>query len=235
MNKLLPYKYLTPLAMFYISIMICADLLVNKPIQMPFGHTTAATFIFPIWFVLNDIIAEVYGYKTCRTILWTGFFIQFIFNSLCYVAINLPSPTSWANQSAFDLLLGDLFRIALGTLAAYLIGGYINIYLITKWKAIMSGRHFWLRSIGSSTIGEAFYSGLNVWVILLGLMPLSEIWAIMFWSYLLKVVYTIILAYPAMILVQILKNKEDIDIYDLDEKNFNPFRAHKINISGNAP
>jgi uncharacterized PurR-regulated membrane protein YhhQ (DUF165 family) len=78
----------------------------------------------------------------------------------------------------------------------------------------MSGRYFWLRSIGSSGIGEALYSALNVWVILIGSMPLSQIPMIMFWSFLIKLLYTILMAYPAMMIVEFLKKTEGVDIYD---------------------
>lgn len=194
--------------MAYISIMICADLLVNKPVTMIYGYTTAATLIFPFWFIINDVIAEVYGYKLCRNILWAAFAIQLSFDLICYLAIHLPSPFDWKNQAAFDLVLGHLIRIAIGTLSAYAIGGLINIHLLTKWKALMSGRYFLLRCIGSSTIGEAFYSALNVWAILLGSLPASKIAMIMCWSYLLKIFFTSIMAYPAMLLVRFLKSSE---------------------------
>ena len=208
------YKYLPFLAMAYISIMICSDLLVNKRVSMVYGYTTAATLIFPFWFIINDVIAEVYGYKLCRNILLAAFAIQLFFDLICYLAIHLPSPSDWKNQAAFDLVLGHLIRIAVGTLSAYVIGGLINIHLLTKWKALMSGKHFLLRCIGSSAIAEAFYSALNVWAILLGSLPASKIAMIMCWSYTLKIVFTLVMAYPAMLLVRFLKNAEGVDAYD---------------------
>jgi uncharacterized integral membrane protein (TIGR00697 family) len=210
MNTLNQQKCIIPISMFYISIMICSDLLVNKPVVMFKGYTTAATLVFPLWFILNDIIAEVYGYKTCRKIMWIGFITEIIFNMFCYVGSHLPSPADWNNQPAFDLILAPLMRITLGTFVAFIISGYINIYLLTKWKALMSGKHFWLRSIGSSTIGEIIYSILVVWIILLGTMETSKILMIMLWSFSIKVIYTIVMAYPAALVVQVIKRIEGI-------------------------
>lgn len=198
--------------MVYTCVMIFSDLLVNKPISMYFGYTTAATLLFPMWFVLNDIIAEVYGYKVCRRILLTGFITQLVFNLICNFMINLPSPSDWHDQAAFDLVLGHLLRIALATFAAFIISGFINIRLLTKWKILMSGKHFVLRSIGSSAIGEGLYSVLNVWVILLGSTPVEKIFSIIFWSYFIKLTYTIVLAYPAALVVQLIKRIDGIDV-----------------------
>lgn len=217
------YKCIIALAMIYMSVMIGSDLLVNKPVSMFFGHTTAATLVFPIWFLLNDIIAEVYGYRVCWRIIWTGFTVQLFFNLICNWAIHLPSPIDWHQQAAFDYIIGPLLRIAFSTLVIFLISGFINIRLLIKWKVLMSGKHFWLRSIGSSIIGEAIYSGLNVWLILLGSMSISKILMIMFWSFSIKIIYTILMVYPAAIVVHILKKIESIDVYDYDVC-LNPFK-----------
>lgn len=87
---------------------------------------------------------------------------------------------------------------------------------------LISGKHFWLRSIGSSVIAEAIYSVSNVWIVFIGIIPLSKIPIIIFWSFTLKVMSTILLAYPASIIVQIIKKLDDIDFYDY-ELSLNPF------------
>jgi uncharacterized integral membrane protein (TIGR00697 family) len=216
-------KGLISLTMVYMSVMICSDLLVYKPVSMWLGYTTAATLIFPLWFVLNDIIAEIYGYAQCRNIMLTGFTVQLIFYSVCYLAIHLPSPPDWKFQSAYNYILSPLLKISISTFFAFVISGIINIRLITKWKILLMGRFFWLRSIGASTISEALYSFLNAWLILYGAVPLVKIPGIILWSYLLKTAYTIIMAYPATILVELIRKIDHIDII-LENELKNPFK-----------
>lgn len=224
MNNQSQFKCIIPLSMTYIGVMTFSELFVNKFVSMPLGYTTAATFIFPIWFILNDIISEVYGCKICWRMIWLGFTILLIFNFISFGLAKLPPPTSsWHNQTAYNFIFNPLVRIELSTFFAFMISGFINIRLLTKWKALMSGKYFWLRSIGSSGIAEAIYSVANVWVVFIGLIPSSKIPIIIFWSFVLKIIYTIILAYPASILVQLIKKIDGIDVYDY-EPYFNPFK-----------
>jgi hypothetical protein len=215
---------LTTLSMFYICIMISSELLVSKPVNMPIGITTAATFIFPLWFILNDIIAEVYGYKECRYFLLLGFSITFIFNLICFYFIKLPSPIDWKYQPYLDFTYGSLLRIEMSTFIAFMVSGFINIRLLTKWKILMSGKYFWLRSVGSSAVAEIIYSSINVLVVFLGKLPISHIPIIMFWSYILKLLYTLILAYPAMLIVQLIKKIDKVDVYDSPESLIPTFK-----------
>lgn len=227
-KSITPFKYtcLIPLIMIYMSIMIFSALLVKKPVSMPYGYTTAATLIFPLWFLMNDILAELYGYKLCKNILWTGFIIQIFFNSISYLLIHLPSPNFWHNQSAFNYIINPLIEINLSTLSAFVISGYINIYLITKWKILLRGKYFWLRSIGSSIVGEFFYAILNVIFCVFMVMPEFQSSNIILWSFFLKVIYIVFLAYPASITVNIIKRIDGIEDFYYD---FNPF-ASKVKV-----
>jgi hypothetical protein len=102
------YKHLLFISMLYLAVMLCSAVLIYKPIAMKFGYASAATLTFPLWFVLSDIIAEVYGFQLSRKILWSGFFCQFIFSLGCFLLIHTPSPELWREQPAFDLVLGHL-------------------------------------------------------------------------------------------------------------------------------
>ena len=115
--------------------------------------------------------------------------------------------------------------IEISTLFVYLISSYANIRLLTKWKILTRGKYFWLRSVGSSSIGETIYSSLNIWLILFGSLEFTKLPQLIFWSFSLKILYTVILAYPASVLVQIIK-KIDGDNYD--NWSFNPFAKDKM-------
>ncbi|SRR5579883_525493 len=220
-----------PLTMAYMSVMIFSDLLVYKNIEMGYGYTTGATFVFPLWFILNDIVAEVYGPKVCWKMIWTGYIIQLFFNSLVYIVIHLPSPPGWCSQESFNLILGHLIWIELSTLIIYFISINVNIRLLTKWKILTRGKYFWLRSVGSSSIGEAIYSSLNIWLVLYGHLELSRLPQLIFWSFFLKISYTVILAYPATVVVKIIKK---IDGDDLNDLEFNPFINQEMDALTNA-
>ncbi len=222
-----------PLVMAYIAIMISSELFVNKSINMPWGYTTAATLIFPFWFILNDIFAEVYGYKLALKIIRMGFIIQLIFNVICYYLSNFSSPVYWHHDAEYHFMFNSLIRIELSTFCAFIVSGYVNIRLLTKWKVLMAGKHFWLRSIGSSIIAECIYSICNVMAVFFGLISFSNIPIIIFWSFFLKVIFTILFAYPAVLVVNLIKKIDNIDIYD-DGLSFNPFKINLIKENSHA-
>src|SRR3990167_5825284 len=144
MNK--PYRYLPFLVMLYMTIITSVSVLSNKIVVIAGHITMAGTLFIPFWFILSDIITEIYGYKISRKIIWLAFFCNFIFSILCLIALAIPSPHFWHGQSAYELVLGDLMRITASGLIAYVISGMLNIYLLVKWKFLLKGRYFWFRS-----------------------------------------------------------------------------------------
>lgn len=215
--------YLLFLTMIYMTVMLCSGVLTHRIIQLGPFYTMAGTLVAPLWFSLSDIIAENYGYRVARKIVWFGFICQTTFALTCSLLLQIPSPDLAAKQMAYITVLGSMLRTCSSAFVAYVTGGFINIYLISKWKVLLSGRYFWLRSLGASTISELIFTTLAVFLIQLGKLPLSQIIAIIGVSYSLKVIYAIILAYPANLLVNFIKKHDGIDVYDKNI-NYNPFR-----------
>jgi uncharacterized integral membrane protein (TIGR00697 family) len=205
------YKYLPLLSMLFLTIMFADAVLEYKPIQLQFGSIMASSFVFPFWFLITDIIAEIYGTKIARRVLWSSFTCQLLFSIICYFLIKLNSPNSFQHQASFDLILGHLPRITFANLISILIAGYINIYLLTKWKALLNGKHFWLRSIGSSIVGEIIYSTLAVFLIAYHIYPNEEILLMILWSCCLKAIYTIIFSGPLNFVAFLLRKYETVD------------------------
>jgi uncharacterized integral membrane protein (TIGR00697 family) len=106
----------------------------------------------PLWFVLGDVIAEVYGYKAARHVIWMAIICQFIFALSCAILISFDSPDGWANQGAYNQVLGKLPRVAFASFFAIVSGAFINAYAISKWKILLHGKYFWLRSLGASAV-----------------------------------------------------------------------------------
>lgn len=214
------------MAMITAIILPCATITFNKVVALDFSYASAGTLPMPFWFMLGDIITEVYGYRVSRQIVWNALLCNLLFAVAIFILIRLPSPKAWTGESAYLFVLGDTIRLAISGLVALIIGVFINNYLISKWKVLVRGKYFWLRSIGSSTIGEAAYTLLAFFLIFLlgGHLNLHTMLIFVIWSYCFKFIGAILLAGPANLIANYLKKKEGIDIYDTNV-NFNPFKV----------
>lgn len=216
------YKYIYFLATLYMSLMTCSAVLGNKLIDTPIGILSAASLVSPFWFVLGDIITEVYGLKMIMRLFWSVIICQFIFAFICLFLINLNSPVSWNGQGDYDLVLGHLVRIAAFQLIGISIAWNLNARLLAKWKILMRGKYFWLRSIGSSGVGLVIFSFVSVLPTTLGMFPLKIVISMVMWSCALKLIFTVLLALPSTIVVILLKNAELID-NEHQQLKYNPF------------
>lgn len=212
MNK--QYKHLTFLSMVMLTILFLDAVLEYKPLNMPFGVMMASSFVFPLWFILTDIITEVYGPKLAKRILWSAFACQVIVSIATAILIRHPSPSEWQSQEAYNLILGHFPRITFSNFFSIIFSSYININLLAKWKFLLKGRYFWLRSMGASAISEVLYSTLAVFLIGYGIFTSSQIGMMILWSCIMKFTYSCILAAPATLLVAWLKGSEGIQEFD---------------------
>lgn len=218
-----PYKFIVFLSMVYICNLFASAVMGNKIIQAPIGSFSAGSLTGPLWFVLSDIIAEVYGLDVSRSLFWSAMVCEFIFVCITVSLINLPSPLWWHYQSSYDYVEGYLFRIYFCQFIGIIIGWYLNVLFITKWKETWNGRYFWLRSIGASGMGEIVFSIISVSLSTIGLAPMHELVNIVIWSCSLKIIFSILFSYPAALAVGVLKKAENIDVYDYSA-SFNPFK-----------
>jgi len=223
-------KMATVLAMLSITILLVAWIFTGKYLSIGSHLTTAGSLILPVWFILNDIITEVYGYIFSKRLLHSTIFCLFIFCSLTSLLAHIPNLNDLEGQSGYLFIFGKFHYYYLIGVVALFISGIVNIFAVSKWKILTQGRSFWLRSLGSSTIGEFLYSLITCLLVFgvsylspLNNASLSHALNIMITAYITKVVYTIILAWPANILAQFIKNYEGIDVYDRNI-NFNPFK-----------
>lgn len=224
------YKCLIPLAMFYMTIKLVTILTIYKIVKIGAITTTASTLIIPLWFLTGDIIAEVYGYNTSKQIIWITLIFQFLFALICASIIQLPSPSDWIYQSAYSQVLGKLPRVVIASFLAVVSGAFVNAYVISKWKVLLKGKYFWLRSLGSSVIGELVFVLFAISIEFLGNVPLTTLFQLMAVSFLTKAMLSPILIIPSSILANFIKKIEGFEIFDYDIE-FNPF---KINLSAKA-
>ena len=217
------FKALTFLSMIYITSILAADVLIYKIMHFGSIVLTVGSFVTPFWFVTADIVAEIYGFRVTRRMIWSGIACGFLFTIICVTLINLPSPDVWPYQSAYDQVLGKLPRVFLGSVAGVIIGQFTNTYLISKWKILLQGKYFWLRSIGSSATGQLAFTVVTILCDLLGVLPFYQVMQLILISFTIKLIVTPLLAFPASALVYYIKKLENIDVYDCTT-NFNPFK-----------
>lgn len=223
-------KYVILLAMLSATILMAAFVLSGKVITIGSHLATAAALILPAWFLLNDVITEVYGFAFAKKLFWFTMLCLFVFCLLTASLIHLNSPSNWTGNQSYQLVLGKMIYYFFIGFIAFIVSGLVNIYLVSKYKVLTNGRYFWLRSLGASTIGEALYSAIASLTVF-GLAFFSPIPGasfakainVMITVYLIKVMYTIAFSWIAYILAIILKKAENIDVY-AKASNFNPFK-----------
>jgi queuosine precursor transporter len=218
------YTLLLVLSMLYMSIMLCSAVLTNRYIGIDSIFVLGGTLISPLVFVMDDIIAEIYGYKITRNLILAGYASQIIFTLICQLVVIAPHPSFFKQQNFYEFILGtSLLRISLSGFIAYITANLINSYIITRWKVLLKGKHFWLRSLGSSAFSEALYSFFAILMMELNTIPFHDILKVVAISYSIKLSYNVLLAGPATLLVGYIKKVTGIDVYDFP-KNFTPFK-----------
>ena len=204
-----PYKYFTFLSMLYLSISLCSLTVAQKLCTINGMTIMAGSLLYPLTFPISDILTEIYGYKKTQTVIWFSFAFQILFASLCLAIVNIKSPDSYAHASDYALVLGNLLRIATGSLIASILGTFLNIYLISKSKIMLSGKLFGLRSLFSSLAGEFLYTFIAIAIMSYGVVPLDSLLTLIALSMLIKIIYNLITIIPASLTVIFLKNKNE--------------------------
>lgn len=226
MNKLKDCRYLILLAMIYMVIDLSSMVYAFKEIKISFVVGMASSILFPLTYLIMDIITEVYGYKIARAIIWFGIIGDFIFATMTFFLSFIPSP-SVSQYMAYQVVLSPLLRAVVAQSIGLLMGSFINIYLISKWRVMTNGKYFWLRSIGSSTIGEAITLIVSVLIALSGRLDFLSLANIIFYAYLYKIIFAILVSPVGNTVAYFLAHKEGIDLYDRNV-DFNPFKLQEL-------
>lgn len=215
------------LAMLYFTLMIMAILLIYKMVMIGSALISIAIFIAPFWYVMSDVIAEVYGYNTAKRLIWYGLCCEFLFILIVASLVQLPSPTHWQEiAQAYQQTIGKLPRVFLGSILGVLASSFVNAYIVVRWKALLRGKLFWLRSIGATSIGELIFTAVTIIIDLFGLVPKLNLMQLITISYGIKLLVNILAVIPATALVNYLKRVEKIDVYE-QHIEFNPFRLNR--------
>lgn len=221
-DKYVTFMYLV-FAVMFVSAVLIGNVLASKQIGWGTFGIPAGTLVFPLSYVMSDIVAEVYGYKAMRRVIWIGFAFTALQALLMTVASYLPYPVWYQNNVAFQTIALNAPRILAGQVIAYLVGEWANATVISKMKATHftktnSKGAFSLRAVMSTLAGEFLDSVIFIPIAFLGVNPLNSMVTSIVSLTIIKVVYEIIMLPFTNWLVKKVKNYEDIDHVDLNIK-----------------
>lgn len=194
--------------------LIAANLLETKVVQIAGITATAGLIVFPVSYIINDCIAEVWGFKKARLIIWSGFASNFLVIAFAQLATVLPAAPYWEGEEAFNFVFGLAPRITIASLLAFLIGSFLNAYVMSKMKLASQGRHFSLRAVFSTLVGESADSLIFFPIAFGGLIPLSELFAMILTQAILKSAYEVVILPLTIRVVRYIKHIEGSDVYD---------------------
>ncbi len=179
----------------------------------------AAVIIFPFSYIFGDILTEVYGYRQARKVIWLGFLCNLIFVLFVWLGKILPPASFWTGQEAYNTILGYAPRLLAASFLGYLVGEFANSFVLAKMKIMTKGRLLWLRTIGSTIIGESLDSVIFITVAFVGTSSFVPI--MILYHLLTKIAIEVLFTPATYLIVNYLKKKESIDTYDFNT-NFNP-------------
>ena len=194
--------------------LVASNLLETKVIQIGCITATAGVIVFPISYIINDCIAEVWGFKKARLIIWSGFLSNFLVIGLAQIAVMLPAAPFWEGEEGFNFVFGMAPRIAIASLLAFLVGSFLNAFVMSKMKIASSGKNFSLRAIVSTLIGESADSLIFFPIAFAGLIPANEIFIMIGTQAILKSVYEAIILPITIRIVEYIKKVDGSDVYD---------------------
>lgn len=196
--------------------LIAANLLETKVIQIGSLTVTAGLLVFPISYIINDCIAEVWGFKKARLIIWSGFAMNFFVVALGLIAVAIPAAPFWEGEEHFDFVFGMAPRIVAASLMAFLVGSFLNAYVMSKMKVASRGRHFSARAILSTLAGETADSLIYFPVAFGGIIAWRELLIMMCIQIILKSMYEVIILPVTIRVVKAIKKIDGSDVYDTD-------------------
>jgi uncharacterized integral membrane protein (TIGR00697 family) len=199
-------------AAFFVTALVVSNIIAVKLVQVSGRVFPAGLVIFPLSYLLGDVLTEVYGFRAARAVIWLGFACNLLALAAIQIAIALPAAPFYEQEQAYEDVLGTTWRIFVASLTAYVIGELANAYVLARMKSATRGRFLWSRTIGSTIVGEGLDSAIFVSIAFAGTgaglaNPILTTWAI-------KVGYETLATPFTYAIVNYLKRAEGMDVYD---------------------
>ena len=202
------------LGVVYVTCLLLSNLVAGKLIAVGGLVLPAAAILFPVTYIFGDIFTEVYGFRNSRLVIWLGFACNLLAVGVYLLAVWLPHPEFWTGQAAYETVFSTTPRVLFASLAGYLFGEFSNAIVLSKLKVVMNGRRLWVRTIGSTIVGEAFDTVIFITLVFRGTVAADVLLQMILLQYAWKVAYEVVLTPATYAAVRKLKGIEGIDVYD---------------------
>lgn len=208
------------LSVIFVVCLIVSNLIEIKTIEIGRLTLTAGVVVFPMSYIINDCVVEVYGFRKARLMIWVGFAMSLLTALFLNLAILLPGGADWHGQQAMEEIYGSVPRVMFASFAAFIGGAMVNAYVMSRMKAAArnsnSRRGFSLRAVVSSLWGESVDSVLFFPIAFGGVLPWSTVVSLIITQALLKTAYEVCVLPCTIVIVRRLKKMERIDVIDKD-------------------
>jgi queuosine precursor transporter len=224
------YRWFPFVTAIFVTVLIISNIIAVKLVSIGGLVLPAAVILFPIGYIFGDILTEVYGYANARKVIWTGFFCNLLAVIAIWIGGILPAAPFWSAgnfqspdtaQQAYSAILGFTPRLLVASFIAYLIGEFLNSFVLAKLKVRTRGRFLWVRTIGSTLVGEGADSLFFITIAFYGILPTGALFTTILSQWAFKVVYEILATPLTYLVVNFLKKKENEDYFDRNT-DFNP-------------
>ena len=195
----------------FVTCLITANIIAVKLISLFGLIVPAGVIIFPLSYIVGDVLTEVYGYDQARRVIWLGFFCNLIVVVAIWVGLVLPAADFWDGQAAYERILGYTPRLLGASFLAYLVGEFSNAYVLARMKIATQGRWLWTRTIGSTLVGQGLDSLVFITVAFAGTIPSAGLLTAVLTQWLVKTAYEILATPLTYAAVGFLKREERIE------------------------
>ena len=224
------YRWFNLVTAAFVTTLVISNIIAVKLVRIFGLYLPAAVILFPIAYIFGDVLTEVYGYGRARQVIWTGFLCNLLAVIAIWIGGRLPAAPFWSAgvysspemaQQAYQAILGFSPRLLVASFIAYLVGEFLNSYVLAKLKVKTAGRFLWLRTISSTLVGEGADSALFISIAFWGILSPGNLGQAILSQWLFKVVYEVLATPLTYWVVRSLKRAEGEDYYDQDT-DFNP-------------
>jgi uncharacterized integral membrane protein (TIGR00697 family) len=213
-----PSALLLAVSALFVATLVASNIIAVKIAAVGPFSVPAAIVIFPLAYLFGDVLTEVWGYRIARTVIWTGFLANVVVVLFIAAAIAIPADPHYADQAAYARVLGSSPRLVAASLTAYLLGEFLNAFVLARLKVATRGRLLWTRTIGSTVIGQGVDSAVFISLAFAGTQPWSLLLVIIRDVWVVKVLYEVVATPVTYALVTFLKRVEGVDTYDRDTR-----------------
>jgi len=224
------FRYYPYMMAAFVAILLLSNVIgASKPsyLTLPGGRQWAfgaGVLFFPFSYIIGDVLTEVYGYANARRVIWTGFAALVFMAFMAAVVVALPPAKGWPGQQAYEFVFGNSWRIVLASITAFWAGEFANSFVLAKLKIVTAGRFLWMRTIGSTVVGQGLDSVIFYPLAFYGLAgwPIEQLWQVVLSQWAIKTAWEALLTPVTYAVVGFLKRREGADVFDTDT-DFSPF------------